>query len=166
MPEVKTDLTDFHLPTDLNLIKEKSTFSFNALVKRKSIEYAFFNYLEKKEKHSKLDNLFYRGLKLQNYLCDEKLTSSQAQVTFSFRTRMANFSENYPGRDGTKVCPLCENHLDLQKFSFQCNRVTEKVQIRGSYSNIFSENIQLETVETIEKISKFRKEYIEERTLK
>ena len=71
---------------------------------------------------------------------------------------MANFSENYPGRDGTKVCPLCENHLDLQKFSFQCNRVTEKVQIRGSYSNIFSENIQLETVETIEKISSTRTE--------
>ena len=79
---------------------------------------------------------------------------------------MANFSENYPGRDGTKVCPLCENHLDLQKFSFQCSKVTENIELRGSYSNIFSENIQLETVETIERISKFRKEYIEERTLK
>ena len=164
--QVKTDLTDFGLPTDLDLIKAKSTFSFNALVKRKSIEYAFFSYLEKKQNHSKLDNLFYRGLNLQKYLCDEKLTCSQAQVVFSFRTRMAIFSENYPGRDGTKVCPLCENHLDLQKFSFQCSKVTENIELRGSYSNIFSENIQLETVETIERISKFRKEYIEERTLK
>ena len=68
--QVKTDLKDFDLPIDLDWIKEKSTYSFNALVKRKSIEYAFFSYLEKKELHSKLDNLFYRGLKLQNYLCD------------------------------------------------------------------------------------------------
>jgi hypothetical protein len=42
--------------------------------------------------------------------------------------------------------------------------VTEKNEIRGSYSIIFSKHIQLETVETIERISKFRKEYIEEIT--
>ena len=79
---------------------------------------------------------------------------------------MSNFSENYPGKDGTKVCPLCQNHLDLQKFSFQCSRVLESVEIRGNYSNIFSENIKLEIVRTIEQISKFRTEYLQERTIK
>ena len=77
-----------------------------------------------------------------------------------------NVIEDYPGRNGTKVCPICESHMDLQKFSFQCSKVKENVKICGSYSNIFSENIQTETVETIEKITKFRTEYIEERTLK
>jgi hypothetical protein len=42
----------------LRKFQEKSTYSFNAMVKRKSIEYALFSYLEKKENHSKLDNLF------------------------------------------------------------------------------------------------------------
>ena len=79
---------------------------------------------------------------------------------------MAKFSENYPGREGMKVCPLCDNHQDLQKFSFQCGKVKANVEIRGTYSNTFSESIQPETVETIERISKFRQEYIEERTLK
>ena len=126
----------------------------------------FYCYLEKKEIHSKLDNLFYRELKLQNYFYDEEVTCSQAQVIFSFRTRMSNFSENYPGREGTKGCPLCQNHLDLQKLSFQCSVVKDSVEIRGSYSNIFSENIQLETVQTIEQITKFRTEYLQERTIK
>ena len=73
---------------------------------------------------------------------------------------MAKFSENYLGKNGKKVSPLCENHMDLKKFSFQCSKVTENVKICVSYSNIFSENIQTETVETIEKTSKFRNEYI------
>ena len=164
--QVKTDLIDFDLPNDLGLIKVKSTYSFNAQVKRKSIEYVFYCYLEKKEIHSKLDNLFYRELKLQNYFYDEEVTCSQAQVIFSFRTRMANFSENYPGREGTKGCSLCQNHLDLQKLSFQCSVVKDSVEIRGSYSNIFSEYIKLETVQTIEQITKFRTEYLQERTIK
>ena len=112
-----------------------------------------------------MDNLFYRVPKLQNYFYDEEVSCSQAQVIFSFRTRMSNFSENYPGREGTKVCPLCQNHLDLQKFSFQCSMVKESVEIRGSYSNIFSENIKLETVQTIDQITKFRTEYLQERTI-
>ena len=76
---------------------------------------------------------------------------------------MAKFSENYPGRDGTKGC---QNHLDLQKLSFQCSVVKDSVEIRGSYSNIFSEYIKLETVQTIEQITKFRTEYLQERTIK
>jgi hypothetical protein len=163
--QVKKDLIDFDLPIELDLIKARSTYSFNAEVKRKSIEYAFFSYLAKKEIHSKLDNLFYRELSLQNYFYDDDISCSEAQVIFSFRTRMSNFSENYPGKDGIKVCPLCQNHQDLQKFSFQCSRVLETVEIRGNYSNIFSENIKLETVRTIEQISKFRTEYIQERTI-
>ena len=123
--QVHTDLRDFGITVDLEFIKKSSVYSFKSLVKRKSREFAFYKFLEKKEKHSKLDNLFYKNLSIQNYLYDEKISYSQALSVFSFRTRMAKFSENYPGKEGVKTCPLCQNHFDLQKFSFQCQKMKE-----------------------------------------
>ena len=134
-------------------------FSFKSLVKRKSREFAFYKFLEKKEEHSKLDNLFYKNLSIQNYLYDEKISYSQALSIFSFRTRMAKFSENYPGKEGVKTCPLCQNHFDLQKFSFQCQKMKENIEIKGNYSSLFSEQVDTDVAKTVEKISKFRDKY-------
>ena len=78
---------------------------------------------------------------------------------------MAKFSGNYPGKGGVQVCPLCQNHLDLQKFSFQCSRVKDNVKIQCTYSNIFSEKIEETTIKTLMDITKFREKYIEERTI-
>ena len=134
-------------------------------MKRKAKEYAFGHFLNKKETHSKLDYLFYKELCLQNYLKDEEIPVKKAQIIFSYRTRMANFSENYPGKEGVKICPLCNNHFDLQKFSFQCPKVTENVEVEGNYSNIFSEKIHSTTINTLINITKFREKYLEERRI-
>ena len=104
--QVKMDLTDFDLPTDLEELKQISVGSFKAKVKRKSREFAFFSFLEKKESHSKLENLCYKELKLQNYLQNDDISYEEAQAIFSYRTRMAKFSGNYPGKGGVQVCPL------------------------------------------------------------
>ena len=51
--QVKMDLTDFDRPTDLE--------AFKAKVKRKSREFAFFSFLEKKESHSGDIQLSYKN---------------------------------------------------------------------------------------------------------
>ena len=71
----------------------------------KEKKYALYTFLEKQESHSKLDNLCYTELKLQAYL--ENMSATEAQTVFSYRTRMANFKENYRGPEGPKPCPLC-----------------------------------------------------------
>ena len=72
---------------------------------------------------------------------------------------MAKFSENYPGKEGVKTCPLCQNHFDLQKFSFQCQKMKENIEIKGNYSSLFSEKVDTDVAKTVEKISKFRDKY-------
>ena len=57
--QVKSDLEDFSISNDLQWIKSKSSGWFKNLVKRKVKEFAFFEFLEKKESHTKLDDLFY-----------------------------------------------------------------------------------------------------------
>ena len=104
--QVQTDLRDFGITVDLEFIKKRSVFSFKSLVKRKSKEFAFYKFLEKKEEHSKLDNLFYKNLSIQNYLYDEKISYSQALSIFSFWTRVDIFSENHPGKEEVKTAPF------------------------------------------------------------
>ena len=63
--QVKLDLIDFGLSQELGQIADFSKNSFKNTVKKRAKEFAFFVFLEKKQKHSKLDNLFYRDLNLQ-----------------------------------------------------------------------------------------------------
>ena len=129
--QVKIDLNDFGFCDDLSEIRTVSVNAFKNCVKKKSKEYAFYSYLQKTEGKSKFENLFYRDLKMANYLNNEEISHTDAQLIFSYRLRMANFGEHFRG------------NFDSQKFSFQCRIVKENVLIEGIYSNIFSEKITL-----------------------
>ena len=68
--QVKMDLADFNLPTDLGWIMKKSVFSWKKLVKKRAKDFELRIFLEMKEEKnkSKLKNLNYETLKLQEYL--------------------------------------------------------------------------------------------------
>ena len=83
-------------------------------MKRKALEYAF---LEKKNKHSKLENLFYTELKTQKYFLNGEITKEQAQNLFSYQVRMANFSV----------------HSVLLILIFSCPTIKENVILQGNY---------------------------------
>ena len=76
---VRGDLEYFEIPVDLESIRSKSEYSFKNLVKKKAKEYAFHKFMMKKLKHSKLDDLFYSKLDMQNYLKSNQLTIAQFQ---------------------------------------------------------------------------------------
>ena len=95
--QVQCDLNDFGLSVDLDILRKISINSFKTQVKKKAKQYAFYTFLEKKESHSKIENLFFTELKLQNYLNLENMNKIEAQTIFSYRTRMSNFGENYHG---------------------------------------------------------------------
>ena len=159
--QVKSDLEEFGFPVDLEKLRAISINSFKSQVKKKAKEVAFYIFLEKKDRHSKLENIFYSNLKLQNYL--NELNKREGQTMFSYRTRMSNYGQNYSGNGRPNICPLCHSHIDSQKWSYQCSRIKENVTIENSYSDIFSEKIKRDTVNTVMRIEKFRKEYLEER---
>ena len=74
---------------------------------------------------------------------------------------MEQFGENYRGGAEYISCPLCHSHLDSQEMSYQCPEIKKKIDINGKYSDIFNENIQSETVETLIKISKYRRKVLD-----
>ena len=162
---VRLDLMDFGIPVDLDFIKSKSKLSFKNLVKLKSKEHCLMKLLEETEKHSKMQNLFYIELKMQDYLKSNKFSTSEAKMVFKWRTRMSDFNENYRGSNGHILCPLCHFHLDSQVMAFQCQELKANVNIIGKYEDIFNEDIPQMLVQSITKIMKYRETFVQERKL-
>ena len=154
--QVQKDLEDFSIDLSLKEIKEKSEYSFKRLVKIKMKEYTLDYLLNIKEKHSKMENLHYTELKLQNYLTDDDISVKEAKNLFKFRTRMARFKENFKNSYVGIACPLCLVLPDTQAHCVQCPVIKTKVNIKGVYSNIFSEDIPQDVSKTLLEISEFR----------
>ena len=72
---------------------------------------------------------------------------------------MANFGENYRGSRGPVLCPLCETHLDNQALSVQCIEVRKQLGSIKDISDIYTQNISMNTITTITEITEIREDY-------
>ena len=60
-----------------------------------------------KFKHTKLENLVHTELCTQEYLLNAQFSNEQKRNLFLFRTRMANFSENFRNGSEAQYCRMC-----------------------------------------------------------
>ena len=130
-------------------------------MKKHARELALSVLIENKKRHSKMDNLNYQNLEMQEYLKDQAIKVNQVRTLFRFRTRMARFWENYKGGRPPQQCPLCSKAVDTQSHSFQCEVINSNINMNGAYENIFKTKINQNVARTIENIEKFRQPYLE-----
>ena len=154
---VRGDLEDFQIPCSLDSIAAKSKESFKNLVKGKVKDFSLKKLKTEQSKHSKMKELHYSDLKIQNYLTDPNLTPNQMRTIFRYRTRMEKFGENFRGGKLSVTCPLCRVHLDNQAMSFHCSVIKDNIDVNGDISDVYGENISMQTVDTIMKITEIRK---------
>ena len=158
--QVVEDLKDFGIPENFKYMRSKSKCAFTRVLKIKTKEYTLEHLLNLKSKHSKMNNLMYTEVKMQNYLKSDDISVQEAQNLFRFRVGVAQFKANFGERYNNKACPLCSVHLDTQAHSVQCEGVKEKVNIEGKYSDIFKQKVPSDIYQTLLKISKLREDYI------
>ena len=154
--QIKSDLDDFGIPLDLEFIKSKSVFSFKRLVKVKAHEYELGE--RNSMKGSKMEKTFHPKLEMQNYLKLKDLTVEDGKRIFAYRTRMANYGENFRGLSDPKQCPLCSTHLDNQQMAFICPQIKPNLYEAGQYEGIFKTDIPIETVKNLRIIARIREE--------
>ena len=152
--DVKQDLIDFNIKIDLDYIRKMSKQTFKKMVKVRARKYEIIDLL--KEDLSKMENLHFDNIELANYLKLNKLTVTEAKTVFQFRSRMANFTDNYRGTNPRNICPLCLSHPDTQEAAFHCSVIRKNIIINGTYSDIMDGNISKEVAKTITDIIKFR----------
>ena len=85
-------------------IKSSSKESFKKLVKEKCAELAFTDLMKEKAEKSKMKNLVYDKLTMQEYLTTDILNSQQKKLIYKIRTRMIETPDCY-GRN--EICQLC-----------------------------------------------------------
>ena len=145
----------------LEEIEGKSDYSFKKLVKIRSKQYALEYLLTQKAKHSKMKNLDYMELKLQNYFSNDQINAQEARNLFRYRTRVAKFRENMKNNQELPLaCPLCHGQPDTQQHSFQCTIIQSRMKVKGSYTDIFLDNIPVDTAKTLMKITQLRENYV------
>ena len=157
---VQQNLKEFNIPCDFKYIRSKSCEAFKNIVKTKAKEYALEQLTLKQQKHSKMEELHYTEIKPQEYLMMKNVGIDQIRNIFRFRVRMAKFGENYRGNEDHVMCPLCHKHFDSQKFSFQCEFFRDKLEIKCNMSDLYSDNVTVETAQTIDKMMKLREEHL------
>ena len=75
--QVKQDLEDFGIHGKLEYLEGMSENSLKSLVKKKSIEFALEKFLDMRSSHSKLDNITYNELKVQDYLKSSEISTEE-----------------------------------------------------------------------------------------
>ena len=118
-------MSDLGFPVSLEFFRSKSKNVFEKLVKEKITNF--------EGKRSKLENLYYFKLEMQEYLWLNSRNKKEAIVLFKFRTRMAPFGENYKAGNVTTIFPLCSSHTDSQEESFTCVLLDRVMKIEGRH---------------------------------
>ena len=157
--DVKKNLEEFGILKSLENIKSMSKYSFKKLVMKKAKEFEFDRLLKIKVSKSKMKNLSYTCLEIQDYLLLKDMNTSQAKALFKFRLRMAPFGENFRGGNDKVLCPLCGLHVDGQEESFSCPKMKQIINIKGNYKQVFGWKFTQEFIKTIQSIFEFREEY-------
>ena len=157
--QVKKDLMDFQIPCSFDEIKKKSKEAFKRQVKIRATEYSLKSLKSKQATHSKMENLSYKDLKIQDYFPSDHLDYKQKQTLFKLRTRMERFGENFRAGNSPVICPLCKLHFDSQELSLQCPEIRKELEIKaGNYEEIYKDNIESSNiVKTLVEITEIRK---------
>ena len=114
-----------------------------------------------KKEHSKMENTKYYDIKMQDYMKSETIKMKEAINLFKFRTRMAEFGENFRAGTSQIPCPFCKEDWDSQSHSFQCETIKKEVEIKVELNEIFISKISNAAALTITKILQERKKLLE-----
>jgi hypothetical protein len=161
--EVKTNLEEFGIPCDLDHIRSMTTEKFKSLVKIKANEYALGLLHELQGTHSKMSDLYYPELKLQDYFKTPGIETKEILNLFKWRTRMTPLGENYRGDQGHILCPLCSNHLDNQPGLLQCEEIRKLTEIEVKMEDVWCERVNLKTAKKITEILEIREILMKEK---
>ena len=109
-----------------------------------------------------MENIYYSEIKPQRYFSLENAKIEEVRNIFRYRVRMAPFWGNYKGNKEYEVCPLCQNHADIQSRSFDCEYLKQKVEINCDMSDILTDNVTLDTARTVTEMLRAREDKLKE----
>lgn len=109
-----------------------------------------------------MEDLQYTKLQMAEYLELKEISGNEAKNIFQFRSKMAQFKDNYGGTNYDMTCDLCLSHTDTQKSSFECSAIKKNIKIDGKYNDIMNGKIDKKLAVTVTNIINMRKQSLKE----
>ena len=142
---VQEDMNDLGLENiTWDEIENMSKYKFKKQVKEAMIDTAFQDLIDAKNKLSKMKNLKYDKLELQEYLKSQEISLRQKKMLYKFRTRMINVGDNFGNKQSKcfwcKAAPDEQSHMYLlcEKLKQECSQIAENRE-SVTYMDIFSD---------------------------
>ena len=106
---------------------------------------AFERLMNIKQSHSKVKNIVYSNLKMQNYLKPSrvKINQNEIQTIFKLRSRVIDVKQNFRGKYENLECRSCKSEEESQKHVYEYWKIKENNENKRKmieYENIFGEN--------------------------
>ena len=155
---LKINLTD-------DQISSISDSKYKEMIKKAISEETFKYLINLKKKHSKMDELNYSELKIQNYLKSSNgLTHDEKCTLFKFRVREIDVKTNYRNRHQNLQCELCQSgEDDSQLHLLNCQKLIENCETLANNIEVEYEDI-FEDIESQAKAVRLLTEILEVRT--
>ena len=101
----------------------------------------------KKNSYKKLENVKYSELKMQSYLSNELLSLEEKRTIFKFRSRMADFGDNFKAGRTFTICPLCKLHFDSQLLCLQCPAIKKVLGVDANLNidDVYSDEVSVKS---------------------
>ena len=145
--QIVRDIDELKLNLSLSEVKEMTNLEIKNVLKIAVKRKAFEELLKRKESHSKMINLEYKSLNMQNYLksSNENLTQRDAQDIFLLRTRMFDVKSNYKNKYEVLLCEACEENEETQEHFYKCEALESKwkVEFKEIWKNKVENQIQI-----------------------
>ena len=109
-----------------------------------------------KKKHSKVVNVDYLQLKMQNYLKGNrtKISQNMAEIIFCLRSRVTKVKMNYKGSFENLECEVCKEDKESQKHIIQeCKKI---IKMKGNSEKDINVKQQIEIAKQFEENWKIR----------
>ena len=133
-------------------IKSMKKYKYKKHIK-KEIRKAAFDFLqEKKNGHSKVQDIVFDKLRPQNYIKSDKFSNDNVSLLFRLRSRTTNVKCNFKTQfKGNLKCSSGCLEEETQQHILQCKPLLDKIEENQEvatvvYEDIFDENKQLDAV--------------------
>ena len=159
---------------DINLtfenIREMSEYSFKKMVKQKTIDAAFKYLIEQKNKpgkQTKIANLQYNSLCIQEYLLDGNRSTEISKIIFKARGRNIDIKEHKRWKYNDNICVGCNDNIESENELLSCPGLcepNEKMDEEIAYSLVFGDSVSdmIRVAKVIRKRLKIRQKLLEE----
>jgi hypothetical protein len=146
-------------------IRNLTKTQFKAMVKRKVRQAAFIELQEAKRNHSKVRDIKFQSLGMQEYIASSKFSNNQCKLLFNLRSKCVNeFKSNFQYGGQNIRCQICSAEDDTQEHALKCEALkrlmtphqVDKLRI-VQYSDLFGPvDYQLKVTEAFEEIIETR----------